>query len=95
MDTRRYGIGFTDHALPVDDDDAAGQQVQQALQPAGQTLFLVERLQALCAGFRQLSFKLGNTCLQQLLRFTQTAGYPSDQLERLFKLGSRFALGRG
>jgi len=29
------------------------------------------------------------------LRFTQTAGYPSDQLERLFKLGSRFALGRG
>lgn len=42
-------VGLADHAMGIDDDDAAGKQVEQALQAVGQALLFRQLLHALRA----------------------------------------------
>lgn len=42
-------VGLADHTMGIDDDDAAGKQVEQALQAAGQALLFRQLLHALRA----------------------------------------------
>ncbi len=74
----RHRIGFAHHAMPVDDDHAAGQQIHEALQAPGQALLLVQLLQALQAGLGQLPRQLDNSTFQHIARI---AGPPLLGLE--------------
>src|SRR5690606_2825302 len=89
-----HRIGFANHALTIDDDDTAWQQVEQALQAIGQPLLLVELAQALRTGFCELPFKLGHAFLQQFLRVFETTRQVRETLERLLELSANAGLGR-
>ncbi|MNP08662.1 hypothetical protein D3C76_1007410 [compost metagenome] len=90
----RRRIGLTHHALAVDDDDAAGQQVEQVLQAVGQAFLFRQLLHALGADQGQFALQLGDACLQQAVGLAELAGHLVEQGESLFKTSAAAFLHR-
>ncbi|MNZ23472.1 hypothetical protein D3C78_405890 [compost metagenome] len=90
----RRRIGLAHHALAVDHDDAAGQQVEQALQTIGQALLFRQLLHALGADQGQLTLQLGDARLQQAIGLAELAGHLVEQGESLFKTSAAAFLHR-
>lgn len=87
-------VGLADHAMGIDDDDAAGKQVEQALQAVRQALLFRQLLHALRADQGQLPFQLGNALLQQAIGLAELAGHLVEQREGLLEAGAAGGLGR-
>ena len=90
----RHRIGFAHHALAVDNDHAAGQQVEQALQSVGQALLLRQFLHALGTDQGQLALELADPRLEHAVGAAQLRGHLIEQGEGLLQAGTAGLLDR-
>ncbi|MCY1550158.1 hypothetical protein D9M68_863880 [compost metagenome] len=84
----RHRVGLTHHALAVDDDDPARQQIQQALQALGQALLLGQFLHALGADQGQLPLQLGDPVLQHAVGLTELSRHLVEAGKSLLQAGA-------
>ncbi|MCY1230699.1 hypothetical protein D9M72_431230 [compost metagenome] len=91
----RHRVGFAHHALPVDHNDTAGQQVQQALQAVGEAFLLRQLLHALGTDQGQLALQLGDPRLQHAVGLAELGRHLVEQRKGLFKTGAAGLLGLG
>ncbi|MNL30004.1 hypothetical protein D3C87_1517160 [compost metagenome] len=79
------GIGFAHDALGIDDDDAAGQQIEEVLQAVGQAFFFRQFLHALGADHFQLTLELGDPGFEHAVGVSQLTRHLVEQRKRLLK----------
>src|SRR5690606_11388340 len=81
-----HGIGLAHHTAAIEHDDATGEQIQQVLQPPGQTGLFGQFAVALGIDLKQLRLQLRHLLFQQAMRLTLLISHLVVQTIGLFEL---------
>ena len=84
--SRRFAVALLDHAHGVDDEDCAGQSLEQTREMLTEAFLLLEFGQALGLGLPELARQYRDLALQLPVGFLQHSGLPVEDLKGVSEL---------